>query len=313
MSNLSVLSFSEAARLFLQECKLRNLTKTTYEFYKFGLRTLEQFLDETKLEFANLTPFDLSNRYMNYLLDRTLAPATIRGRIASCQVFFKFLWQYSYTSTNLAVDLKLIKATNRSIFTFSEEQVAAILSQPDVNTFTGLRDQTIMLVLLDTGMRLMELSLMQVSDIDLADGTIRIPSGKGRKPRIVPFQKTCQYQLNRYLQERGELPFDDCWITLNNTPLRYEAIKRLIISHCKAAHIQGTRGSAHTFRHTMAKSYLLNSGDAFSLMCILGHTNIEMTQRYVDLFSQDLHNQHQKASPIEALLSDHAAESGVEA
>lgn len=63
----------------------------------------------------------------------------------------------------------------------------------------------------------------------------------------------------------------------------------------------------------MAKAYLLNGGDAFSLMNILGHTNIEMTQRYVDLFSQDLHEQHEKASPVELLFTELADEGGVEA
>lgn len=313
MSNSPAVSFSEAVRLFLQDCKMRNLTETTYEFYKFGLRTLEQFMDENNLEFARLTPFDLSNRYMNYLLDRKLASATIRGRISTCQVFFKYLWQEGYLETNVAADLKLIKAANRAIFTFSQEQIAAILQQPDTTTFTGLRDLTMMLVLLETGMRVMELTNIKVEDIDFQSGTIRIPSGKGRKPRVVPIQRTCLNQLDRYLRERGEQPFNDCWITLNNTPLRLAAVKRIMIEHCKAAHIEGTRGSAHTFRHTMAKTYLLNGGDAFSLMHILGHTNIEMTQRYVDLFSQDLHDQHQKASPIEAILSAKSDDSEVEA
>ncbi|MEK0315655.1 MULTISPECIES: tyrosine-type recombinase/integrase [Cohnella] len=303
MSNVPVLTFSEAARLFLQDCKLRNLTHSAYSSHLFSLRTFEKFLNENKLTFSELTPFDLSNRYMNYMLDRNLASATIRGRISTCKVFFKFLFRDGYLSANLAENFKLIKATNRAIFTFSAEQVEAILNQPDRKTFTGFRDYTMMLILLETGMRLMELSRMQVSDIDLAEGTIRIPSGKGRKPRIVFIQQTCQYQLLRYLQERGEHPFDDCWVTLKNTPLLHGAIKKLIIDHCKAAHIQGTRGSAHTFRHTMAKSYLLNGGDAFSLMHILGHTNIEMTKRYVDLFNQDLHDQLKKASPIESLFS----------
>lgn len=308
MSSQPVLAFAEAVRLFLQDCKLRNLTHTAYASHKYGLRTFEKYLDEVELNFSELTPADLSIRYMNYMLDQQLASATIRGRISTCKVFYKFLFQEGYLPSNLAEDFKLIKATNRAIFTFSAEQVEAILHQPDRQTFTGFRDYTMMLILLETGMRLMELSRMQVSDIELAEGTIRIPSGKGRKPRNVYIQQTCQHQLTLYLQERGEQPFDDCWITLRRTPLRHEAIKRLIIDHCKAAHIQGTRGSAHTFRHTMAKSYMLNGGDAFSLMRILGHTNIEMTNRYIDLFNRDLHDQLEKASPIEGLYSRNSDE-----
>ncbi|MFC7147792.1 tyrosine-type recombinase/integrase [Cohnella cellulosilytica] len=149
----------------------------------------------------------------------------------------------------------------------------------------------------------MELTNMKVSDFHADEGTIHIPLGKGRKPRVVPIQKTCQYELDKYIRERGRQPFDDLWITLNNTPFRYETVNGMIINRCKAANIQGTRGSAHTFRHTMAKFYLLSGGDAFSLQQILGHTSIEMTQRYIDLFSSDIHNQHSKASPVEFITT----------
>jgi len=304
MSIQLTLSFSEAVNFFLRDCKFRNLTPTTYEYYKFGLRIFEQFLNESNLEFASLTPSDIHVCYMNYLQDRKYVSSTIRGRICACQVFFKFLWQEKYLQTNLAADLKLIKAVNTRIFTFSTAQVTAILSLPDQTTFTGLRDYAMMLLLLETGMRVMELTNMQIIDLDYSNGSLRIPSGKGRKPRIVPIQLTCLQVLDRYLRARGNLPFHDCWVTLNNTPLRLAAIKKLIINYCKTANVKGTRGSAHTFRHTMAKCYLLNGGDVFSLMHILGHTNIEMTQKYVDLFNPDLQKQHKKASLVESLLSN---------
>jgi integrase/recombinase XerD len=312
MSQLSTLSFSDAVRSFLQDCKLRNLTVNTYDYYKFGLRILEQFMEAKNIEFVNLTPFDLSNRFMNYMIDQELSSSTIRGRICACQVFFKYLYQEGILQTNIAADLKLIKANNQAIFTFSEEQIIAVLKQPDTTSYTGLRDYIMMLLLLETGMRVMELSNMNVSDIDFENGTIRILSGKGRKPRIVPIQKTCLYELDRYIRDRGYQAFDNLWVTIHNTPFQLSTIKLTIINHCKAAHIQGTRGSAHTFRHTMAKCYLLNGGDVFSLMYILGHTNIEMTKKYVDLFNRDLHIQHQKASPIEMLSFPQNEKHGVE-
>ncbi|MDT3425883.1 site-specific recombinase XerD [Paenibacillus forsythiae] len=128
MSDFPQISFPEAVRAFLQDCRLRNLTPTTYEFYKYGLVTLEQFMKAHHLEFAQLTPFDLSNRYMNYMIDRQFASHTIRGRISTCQQFFKYLWQEGFLETNLAADFQLIRAEPKAIFTFSKEQVAAIFS-----------------------------------------------------------------------------------------------------------------------------------------------------------------------------------------
>ncbi|MCD1261256.1 tyrosine-type recombinase/integrase [Paenibacillus athensensis] len=300
--------FHECVKSFLLDCRLRNLTQTTINYYKFNLQAFADFLNRAGLQLADLTPSDLSERMMNDMIDNRLAVNTMRGRICTCQVFFKYIWKEGILPANIAANLKLLKSSNQAIFCFTEEQVHAILQQPNRETFTGLRDYVMMLILLETGMRVMELVNMKVSDIEFHEGTIRIPSGKGRKPRIVPIQKTCLYHLDRYIRERGSQPFDDFWITLNNKPFRYDGVKHMIIDRCKAAHIQGTRGSAHTFRHTMAKYYLLNGGDVFTLQHILGHTSIEMTQRYVDLFSRDIHNQHEKASPIEFIVAAASSE-----
>lgn len=69
----------------------------------------------------------------------------------------------------------------------------------------------------------------------------------------------------------------------------------------KAALITGVRVSPHTFRHTFAKLFILNGGDAFSLQAILGHSTLDMVRHYVNLFSSDVQEQHKKYSPIENL------------
>lgn len=145
---------------------------------------------------------------MNHLIDQHLAPNTLRGRIATCRAFLKYLWREGILSTNLATDLKPPKRSNQGIFTFTEEQVQAILQQPGRNTFTGFRDYVMMLVLLETGMRVMELVNMTLSDVLFSEGAIRIPMGKGRKSRIVPVQQTCLQELRTYIRERGPQPFD---------------------------------------------------------------------------------------------------------
>lgn len=285
----SQLQFREAVRLFLLDCRYRNLAPTTINFYKFHLQAFEHFMKQTKLGLLTLAPTDLNQKMINYMLDQKLTANTINGRIRTCQGFFKFLLEDGILETNLASKLKVIKAENQMIFTFTEAQVKAVLEQPDQSTFTGFRDYTMMLILLETGIRVMELANMNISDIDFQGKSIRIPMGKGRKPRIVPIQITCIKALMKFIQERGALPFDDIWITINNRPLRKAAIEMIIRTHSKKTPLQGVRGSCHTFRHTMAKMYLLNGGDIFTLQYILGHTTLDMTRRYIEMFNKDIH------------------------
>ncbi|WP_373233493.1 tyrosine-type recombinase/integrase [Cohnella sp.] len=294
--------FREAVKLYLLDCRYRNLAPTTINFYKFHLQAFEHFMDHYKLELKKLVATDLSHRMIHYMIDQQLTANTMNGRIRTCQGFFKFLWQDGILETNLADGLEVMKARNQMLFTFTKDQVRTILEQPDQTTFTGYRDYAIMLVLLETGMRVMELTSMRLSDINFEDQAICIPMGKGRKPRIVPIQLTCMKVLLKYIQERGNLSFDEVWITLNNKPLRKAAIERIVRDHCKKTALQGVRGSCHTFRHTMAKMYLMNGGDILTLQYILGHTTLDMTRRYIEFFGKDLHLQHEKSSPIEFLL-----------
>jgi len=297
------IQWAESVRLFLLDCKFRNLAPTTIDFYNFHLIGLERFLEHANLTLAQLTPSHLQQSMMNYFIDQNLALNTIRGRVASGHAFFKYLWQEEIITTNLTEALTIPKRLSQGIFTFSDDHVHAILQQPDRSTFTGFRDYVIMLIFLETGMRVGELANMTLPDIQFSEETIRIPLGKGRKPRIVPIQKTCMQELQSYIHERGTLPIDHVWVTVQNESLKRASIVRSVRTYCAQANIKGTRGSCHTFRHTMAKIYLLSGGDVFTLMHILGHTSIEMTRKYVDLFNEDIHKQHQKASPLEFVMT----------
>jgi len=296
--------FSEAVRLFLMDCRFRNLSPMTIEGYYTYLRALQRDLDQWGLSLNTLTPKDLTVRMVNEMLEQGFKPNTINGKIRTCQQFFKFLHLEGILDTNLAESLKPIKNERKMVHTFTEEQVQAIMRQPDRKTFTGLRDYTMMLVLLDTGMRVNELTQMKISHIDFEEKTIHIPMGKGRKFRVVPIQQTCVNALKEYLEERGEHEFDDLWVTVFHQPFRRYGVIQMISGHCQKAGINGVQGSAHTFRHTFAKFFLMNGGDIFTLQYLLGHTTLEMTRYYVELFSKDLHKQHEKCSPVEHLAED---------
>lgn len=296
--------YGEAVRLFLMDCRFRNLSPFTIEGYHVYLKSLQRDLEAWQLSLDTLTPKDLSVRMVGEMLDKALKPNTINGKIRTLQQFFKFLCQDGQMETNLADGLKPIKNDRKMIHTFSEEQVQRILAESDQTTFTGLRDYAIMLLFLETGIRVMEMSLLTVSDVNFEENFIRIKMGKGRKFRSVPIQATCVQTLKRYLEERGEQPFDQLWITVFDKPLARNSIINLVKDHMNNAKITGVYGACHIFRHTMAKFFLMNGGDIFTLQYLLGHANLEMTRYYVELFSTDIHKQHEKYSPIENLADD---------
>jgi integrase/recombinase XerD len=300
--------YREAVRLFLLDCKLRNLSTFTIQSYYNYLESLQHDLESWQLTLINIQPKDLSERMIQNMLRLDFATNTINGRIRTCQQFFKFLFQEGILEQNIALGLKPLPNVKTILQTFSELQLKAILSLLDRKTFKGQRDYAMLLILLDTGIRVNELAELRKSDLDLDEHYLIIHASKNRKARRMPFQQTSAAALKCYLDLLGTSTLDVLWQTVSQKPIARSSIIDLISQYCKKAGIIGVKGSSHTFRHTMAKLFLLNGGQVDTLQYLLGHSSLEMTRYYIDLFPVDLHQQHQKYSPIEHLFSTKGGE-----
>ncbi len=294
-------AFQQSVDHFLQDGRYRNLSPRTLEFYEYHLSGFQRFLLIKDEPFVAASFIPLVQQMVQEMWDEGLVQDTVAGRIRSCRRFFRFLFpdrKWIPLSPNATSP-----GSERKLPCFTHEEVPTILNQPDQKTLVGYRDYVMMLVFLDTGIRLAEMSHLQLDDVLLTEQSIRIVRSKGSKSRYVPIGSICLKHLQSYVKLRGELPFRDLWITRNNTPLKRDAILKIISKRCRGAISSTTRGSAHTFRHTMARLFLLNGGSVYALQHILGHATLEMTRNYVRLLASDLRTQHEKWSPIESLLA----------
>ena len=122
----------------------------------------------------------------------------------------------------------------------------------------------------------------------------------------MPLSHTLRKVILKYLQKRGEyiaehklLKSPYLIINKDRERLGVSAISCIIAKIGKDENITGVRVSPHTFRHTFAKFFLLNGGDLFSLQKILGHSDIEMTKRYVEMNEVELKIQNDKFNPFD--------------
>lgn len=295
------LTFEEMVKSFLLHSRAKNLSPRSITFYEYALHYLQSVFQKQglTLDIYTLTAKQIKEHFIGYMLEHGLASKTVNGRIASCKVFFRYLFDEGIISQNLAEQFDLIFAEKKMIQTLTKEQMIGLLNQPNQNTFTGFRDYTIMLILLETGIRISECIGLEIDDVNLKEQEIRIKMGKGRKSRRVPIQKTCVQVLKKYIEERGEADTTALFINVDNGPLNKRTVQENIQEYGKMAGISGVRVSPHTFRHTMAKFYILNGGDIFTLQQILGHSTLDMVRHYVELFGTDIRDQHKKYSPVE--------------
>lgn len=186
-------SFDEWVRLFLLDLRAKNLAIRSMKFHESNLYDFQKAFAEAQIpiDFSTLTCNDIKRHYIGNMRDRKLAGNTINGRIKSCKAFFQFLFREHAVAADLGEQLQLVKTEQKMINTFTKHQIVTLFEQPNRHTFAGLRDYTMMLLLLETGLRLKEILDLRMDDIRWADHELYIHQGKGNKARRVPFQQTC--------------------------------------------------------------------------------------------------------------------------
>ena len=304
---------------YLQCCTAEAKSRKTIEWYEANLTRFSQFL---KGEHPGSTISDIgppeARRFILHLQNdvrrwetnpfindtKGLSPHTIHGYARAIKAFWSWLLDEGYTLENCMARLKCPRTPRKIIPTFSAEQIERLLAALDPATHTGFRNYAIILVFLDTGIRLSELVNLRLEDIDFGQSCLMV-TGKGNNERTVPFGSQVRRVLWRYLttvRPEPESPqVSQFFLSRQGQILRPNMVQSMIKRAGRRADVSGVRCSPHTFRHTFAKQYLLNGGDVFSLQRILGHASLEVVRLYVNLTSLDVSQQHRKFSPVDTM------------
>lgn len=293
------LDMEAAVSTFISECRARNLAPLTIIYYRDMLSDLTKVL--AKLEITR--PIDVKKAHMSDVIrDKRegRSDATVNKYIRGWRAFFNYICGEGYIKESPFARLREVKSERRLVQAFSDAQVKTLLAVPNRSSFTGYRDYIILMTLLDTGIRVSELEGLRLTGIYWKERQLKV-FGKGRKERLVPFSAMLKKHLEDYVNHRGLLDHDFLFVNIDNLPFKKRGIQQAISDIGKLSKVRGVRVSAHTFRHTFAKMYIVNGGDAFSLQKILGHTTLDMVRTYVSMFGTDLAIQHAKYSPLENL------------
>ncbi len=183
------------------------------------------------------------------------------------------------------------------------EQATALLAQPNTHRVDGLRDRAMMMLMLDSGLRVSEVIAVETERIDWLSRTL-VVLGKGRRERSVPFSDKTSQVLKEYAAARAQrvIQAPNFFLGRTGKPLERHKIRKLVAKYGAKAGIRGVRVSPHSLRHTFAILYIRGGGDAFSLQLILGHADPSTTKIYINLAQSDIADQHQKFSPMLTFL-----------
>jgi integrase/recombinase XerD len=293
-----------------------SLTFNTIDWYKSRLSALRDFLSGQGVQqIESVTTHHLrafvvhlqgmrANERNEYrpTSEKPISPLTLHGYVRAFKAFFAWCYQEEIISKDPSVRIERPKVPHYLIPSFKPEHLAAMFDACDLRTSLGFRDYAILLVLLDTGIRLSELCGLKLEDVH---DTYLTVFGKGGKQREVGLGPTAANALWKYINKfRQPKDEDEEYVFLgrHGEPLMAFGVYDIFRTLKVKAGIDGVRCSPHTLRHTMARMWLENGGEVFNLSRVLGHTSVTITQTYLKEFqSRQAREEQVQYSPVESL------------
>jgi len=283
----------------------RNFSTHTLRSYRTDLRQFSLYLKgkgfSGNLDKEPFVDHIMIRSFLGFLHKKN-KKSSIARKLASLRSFFKFLDKRGIIKTN-PMDVIFIPKQEKYIPTFlTVDEINRLLESPDTSQISGLRDQAILEVLYSSGLRLAELTHMDVDSIDFSLGVVRV-LGKGDKERIVPIGEVAMAALKRYMERREELIRKKTALGERALFLNYRG-KRLSERSVhkivrKYAHRCGLLRniSPHSLRHTFATHLLDGGADLRSVQELLGHISLSTTQRYTHISMDRLMEVYDKTHP----------------
>ncbi len=279
-----------AINYYLDSCLGRNLSPETVDWYRNVLRKFARGYPKLPKEPRQIEAF---------LASFKCAPETRHGYFSVLRAFFKFTAQRS-KAPNPMVKVAAPRCPRKVMATMEPDEEMRLLHSVSNNSPSKLRDQTILTLFVDTGIRRSELAGLRRQDIKTE--TIRVRGKSGE--REVPFSEETKRLLLTLIasNSKHEYVFQG-----HKGPLGKHGIYRIVSIHMRKAGIEGPKLGPHRIRHGFGKGFLVNGGDLRSLQWLMGHANITTTQKYTSLALPDIITKHHQFTP---LRSAHAAAQG---
>ena len=231
-------------------------------------------------------------------INKGLSKITVSRRLSSIRSFFKYLHREGYITANpakLVSNPKIPKMLPRYL---SVDDVFSLIESPEGIGFVPVRDSAILELLYSSGLRVSELSGLNVDDLNIRESLVKI-KGKGKKERIVPVGSKAVGAIKSYLVERMLRRSRDKALFLNRmgTRLTDRGVRRIVVKYARASSMTGHVGP-HVLRHSFASHLLQGGADLRVIQELLGHASLSTTQKYTHLDITHLMDIYDKAHPL---------------
>ena len=273
------ITFEQGCDMYLLNCKQRNLRQGTINHYKQSYNQFYKYFDR------NMLLSDITERtykdYVVYLCSTIENEVSVNSYLRDLITTFHF-----WMNEGLIPHFKMnsIKVDKHSIDTYSNSELRILLQKPDVKKcgFVEYQCWVQTNLLFSTGIRQRSLTHIRVKDVDLFNNIVNVNTTKNRKALVVPISQTMANILKEYLTYRKHESGEDfLFCNVFGKQLTKSTSYHQLYTYNKGRGVETT--GIHRYRHTFAKQWILNGGNVVALQKILGHSNLAITQNYINM------------------------------
>lgn len=252
-------------------------------------------VDKDKYKFND----EMIQRFLIRLKDNGKSDSTIARALASIRCFSQYLFLNGIIKNNPGKNVKSVKTVKKLPEILTNEEVELLFEQPNCSEPKGIRDKAMLEVLYATGIRVTELTELNLSDINIQFGFLKCSNGT--KERIIPLYPAAIHALSEYINKIRPILINDIndnalFVNTNGTRLTRQGFWKIIKEYTKQAKINKSI-TPHTLRHSFAAHLLENGADLKSIQEMLGHSDISSTQVYTQLVKNKFKDVYNKCHP----------------
>jgi tyrosine recombinase XerC len=275
----------------------RRLSPRTVEAYRADLEALRMFLERAGTGLREATHQTL-RRWLAQQATRGYARSTIARRAAAVRTFYRFTARRGLTDGNPSALLASPKLPTLLPVVLRPGEADSLVEAPAGDDW-GIRDRAVLELLYGTGLRVAELCALDVGDVDLDRGRVRV-LGKGGKQRDVPLGESAEAAVRSYLSgPRGRIAPGGEGAMFHNRRGKRLAPRdtRSVVEKYRREMLVGRRVSPHTLRHSFATHLLEGGADIRAVQELLGHSSLSSTQRYTHVSRGRLFGAYKRSHP----------------
>ena len=276
---------------------IKRYSPATLEGYQHDIQGFLVYLDEQEVEECTQANIHHIRAYIASCHRKGLAESSMQRLLSSLRGFYRYLVKNSLAEANPAVDVRAPKGTKKLPNVMDVDQVDRLLST-NVTSPLEMRDHAMMELMYSSGLRLSELVNLDLVDLELRVGQVKI-LGKGNKTRYLPVGQQAREALSSWLELRESIAKSgEQAVFVNNrgSRLSQRAVQKRMSELAQRTQL-GVHVHPHMLRHSFASHMLESSGDLRSVQELLGHANISTTQVYTQLDFQHLAKVYDQAHP----------------